>query len=49
LITDLFLEYRKEYIEFFLLFFKSPPGEINDETRLKFIEEYEKLKDSVNI
>jgi hypothetical protein len=32
-----------------MLFFKQPPGEINDETRLKFIEEYEKLRESVNI
>jgi len=43
LVRPLYVEFRKEYIEFFVSFFDTDE-EINDEMRLQAIDEYEKLQ-----
>lgn len=45
---SIIFEYRKEYIEFFMSFFKSDQ-EIQDELKLKALEEYEKMKKQIDI
>ena len=47
-IGSIYFQYRKEYIEFFMTFFKSNQ-EIQDELKLKALEEYEKLRDKVSV
>jgi len=42
-VRPIFVEFRKEYIEFFVSFFE-PEEEINDEVKLQAIDEYEKLQ-----
>jgi hypothetical protein len=44
----IFIEYRKEYTEFFISFFSSE-DEIKDEVKLKLLDDYESLREMVSI